>query len=102
MMLYIRTHYLMFVPLFKYLSHLGFSRTLRNSMLIRIEDTWSKASPNMGRLGNPALTVDFEGRSGKVDGYKTWKCNLAELSGQSREFEMEVFRIQGKKLNTII
>lgn len=37
-------------------------------MPIRTEDAWSKASPNVGRIGNRAWRVDFEGRS-KTDGW---------------------------------
>lgn len=73
---------------------------LRNSMLIRIEDTWSTESSNKGTIDNTALRVDSKGRNEKIDGYKTWKCNSADLSGPSREFEMGIFIIQGKKLNS--
>ena len=81
-------------------SHLNFTRMLRNSVLIRIEGTWSTASMSIERIDSTALRVDSEGRNKKIDGCKTRKCYLAELSGLGREFEMGIFIIQGKKLSS--
>lgn len=52
------------------LTHLDLNRILRKSMFVRIENTWSNIPPNVERVGNMDLRVNFEGKSKNIDGYK--------------------------------